>query len=388
MKDKQYLQLASLYGIYFLALGASGFTSVFLGGKGMDNSQIGLLMSVPPIVSLAAQPFWGLAGDRARYKRSVLALSFLATGLVCFMFEFTNGFWPMMLVMCLYNCVNQACSPISQTICMEYTADKKGGFGPIRMVGSITYQAMVLIIGFLLSGTMPQLFRIMGIIYVFCAAYALLSPPIEGHQHEEEKKVSPLILLKDKRIILLLAMIFCGRAASVFYVSFFNKYTQELFHSNSLMSILHYSSLFLEIPFFLFSDKIMRKMKITTWALIGYAATSLRFIGISVTSSVPVLICLQLLAVVSMGCSEYFPMLYMNEIAPDELKGSMQSLNVVVTFGLPQIFGSMLGGVLADAIGLQSAFGVYGAFLVVMLFVFIIPVKKSNLTWAGAREKA
>ena len=388
MKDKQYLQLASLYGIFFLALGASSFTSVFLGGKGMDNSQIGLLMSVPPIISLLVQPAWGLAGDRARYKRSVLAVSFALTGIVCFMYECTNGVWPLMIVMCLHNCASQACSPISQTICMEYTADKKGGFGPIRMIGSITYQAMVLIIGFLLSGTMPQLFRIMGIIYVFCAAYALLSPPIEGHQHEEEKKVSPLILLKDKRIILLLAMIFCGRAASVFYVSFFNKYTQELFHSNSLMSILHYASLFLEIPFFLFSDKIMRKMKITTWALIGYAATSLRFIGISVTSSVPVLICLQLLAVVSMGCSEYFPMLYMNEIAPDELKGSMQSLNVVVTFGLPQIFGSMLGGVLADAIGLQSAFGVYGAFLVVMLFVFIIPVKKSNLTWAGAREKA
>jgi len=388
MRDKQYLQLASLYGIYFLALGASSFTSVFLGGKGMDNAQIGLLLSIPPIVSLLVQPVWGLAGDRARYKRSVLAVSFAATGLACFLFEFTSGFWPLMLVMCLYNCVSQACSPLSQTICMEYTDDKKGGFGPIRMVGSITYQAMVLITGFILSGTMPQLFRIMGIIYVFCGFYALMAPPIEGHQHEEHKKVSPMLLLRDKRILLLLAMTFCGRAAAVFYVSFFNKYTQELFQSNSLMSILHYASLVLEIPFFLFSDRIMRKLKITTWALIGYAASALRFIGISMTGSVPVIMGLQLLAVVSMGCSEYFPMLYMNEIAPDELKGSMQSLNVVVTFGLPQIFGSMLGGVLADAIGLQSAFGVYGAFLVVMFLAFLIPAKKAGLTWAGAKPQA
>jgi len=225
----------------------------------------------------------------------------------------------------------------------------------------------------------------MGIIYVFCGFYALMAPPIEGHQHEEHKKVSPMLLLRDKRILLLLAMTFCGRAAAVFYVSFFNKYTQELFQSNSIMSVLHYASLVLEIPFFLFSDKIMRKMKITTWALIGYAATALRFIGISLTSSVPVIMLLQPLAVVSMGCAEYFPMLYMNQIAPDELKGSMQSLNVIVTFGLPQVFGSMLGGVLADAIGLQSAFGVYGTFVVVMLLAFIVPAKRANMGWEDAK---
>jgi len=387
MKDKQYLQLASLYGIYFLALGASSFTSVFLGGKGMDNAQIGMLLSIPPILALLVQPMWGLAGDRARYKRSVLALSFLLTGLACFLFEFTNGFWPLMLVMCLYNFVSQA-SPLAQTICMEYTADRKGGFGPIRMVGSITYQAMVLIAGFILSGTMPELFRIMGIIYVFCAAYALFSPPIEGHQHEKEKKVSPLLLLRDKRILLLLAMTFCGRVCAVFYVSFFNKYTQELFQSNTIMSVLHYASLVMEIPFFLFSDKIMRKLKITTWTLIGFGATILRFVGISMTGSVPVIMLLQPLAVVSMGCSEYFPMLYLNEIAPKELKGTMQSLNTLVTFGLSQIMGSLLGGVLADAIGLQSAFGVYGAFLVVMLIAFIIPAKKAKMSWADAKPKA
>ena len=115
MRDKQYLQLASLYGIYFLALGASSFTSVFLGGKGMDNAQIGMLLSIPPILALLVQPIWGLAGDRARFKRSVLAVSFVATGLSCFLFEFVSGFWPLMLVMCLYNFVSQA-SPFAQTI--------------------------------------------------------------------------------------------------------------------------------------------------------------------------------------------------------------------------------------------------------------------------------
>ena len=59
--------------------------------------------------------------------------------------------------------------------------------------------------------------------------------------------------------------------------------------------------------------------------------------------------------------------------------------NTIVTFGISQIMGSLLGGVLADAVGLRSAFGVYGAFLVVALIAFIVPAKKANMTWEDAK---
>ncbi|MDO4739613.1 MAG: MFS transporter [Eubacteriales bacterium] len=381
MRDKSYARLAFLYGVYFLALGASSFTAVFLSGKGMDNAQIGLLMSLPPIISLVVQPLWGLAGDRARYKRSVLVLSYAGTGLVCFLFEFVSGFWALLIVMCLYNCFSQACSPIMQTICMEYTANRKGGFGPIRMGGSITYQIMVLALGFILSGTMPQLFRIMGVIYIFCSAYSLLAPPIEGHQHNRKKMVSPFLLFKDKRIVLLLAMCFCGKCASMFYVSFFNKYTQELFQSNSLMSVLSFVSLVMEIPFLFFSHFFMRKIKITYWVMLGFAINAVRFIGISLTSSIPLMILLQLPAVSVMACFEFYPALYMNAIAPRELLGSVQSLNTVVTFGLTQLLGSLVGGIMADAIGLQASFGVFGLSLVVAMAAFYLPARKADMNW-------
>ncbi len=381
MRDKNYLKLMTLYGLYFIALGASSFTSVYLGGKGMDNAQIGMLLSVPPLLSLVVQPIWGLAGDRAKYKRTILAITYAGTGIACFVIDFAQGVWPLLAAMCLYNCFCQGCSPIISTICMEYTENRKSGFGPIRMVGSITYQIMVLFLGFVLSGTMPGLFRIMGVIYVLCSAYALAMPPIEGHQHEKEKKVSPLLLLKDRRILLLLCMTFCGKIAGMFYVSFFNKYSQELFQSNSIMSVLSFVAIFMEIPFLLFAGKFMKKLKITYWVLLGYLLNAIRFIGISSTQSLPVLIVLQLAGVSIMACFEFYPSLYLNAIAPKELLGSVQSLTTIVTFGLTQMAGSLLGGFMADALGLQRAFGVYGAFLVLMLVVFAYPAKKADMDW-------
>lgn len=380
MRDKGYLQLASLYGIYFLALGASSFTSVYLGGKGMDNAQIGLLLSLPPLLSLVVQPMWGLAGDRARYKRTILAVSYAGAGLGCFLISAASGFWVLLAAMCLYNCFCQGCSPIVQTICMEYTAPRKSGFGPIRMIGSITYQLMILFLGFVLSGTMPSLFRIMGVLYVLCGAYSLASPPIRGHQHEG-KKVSPFVLLKDRRILLLLCMTFCGKAASMFYVSFFNKLSQELFASNSVMSVLSFTAIVMEIPFLLFSGRLMRKLKITCWVLLGYLFNAVRFIGISVTQSLPVLIMLQLTGVSVMACFEFYPALYLNAIAPKELSGSVQSLTTIVTFGLTQLAGSLTGGFMAEQLGLQMAFGVYGVFLLAALAAFAIPARKADMDW-------
>ena len=381
MGDRYYRRLVILYGVYFLALGASGYTSVFLAGRGMNNAQIGLIMSVPPLIAMAASPVWGYAGDRARYKRSVLAVAFLLTGAASFFFDRVEGFLPLMALMCCYSICSQGLNPIAQTISMEYSAGTKWGFGPIRMSGSIAYQLMALALGFILSGSMPQLFRIMAVIYCFCGAYSLLLPPVAGHQHAKER-VSPFLLLKDRRILLLLAMCFCGKTTSMFGMSFLNKHLQEVFQSNRIMSVLAFLAVLLEIPFLLFSKKFMRRLSVTQWVLLGFALTGVRFIGIALTRSLPVLIVLQLAAVAVMACFEFYPSLYMNAIAPKELKGSVQSINVLTTFGLTQLTGSMLGGFLAERLGLQATFGVYGAVQIIALAAFFLPAARAkDMAW-------
>ena len=377
MGDKHYRRLVILYGVYFLALGASGYTSVFLAGRGMNNAQIGLLMSVPPLVAMAASPVWGFAGDRARLKRTILAAAFFLTGIAAFFFDRVEGFLPLMALMCVYSIVSQGISPLAQTISMEYSAGTKWGFGPIRMSGSIAYQLMALALGFILSGSMPQLFRIMAVIYCFCGAYSFLLPPVEGHQHAQER-VSPFLLLKDRRILLLLAMGFCGKTASMFGMSFLNKHVQEVFQSNQIMSVLAFVAILLEAPFLLFSRRFMRKLRVTQWTLLGFVLTGARFVGIALTRSLPVLVLLQLAAVAVMACFEFYPSLFMNAVAPKELKGSVQSLNVLVTFGLTQLTGSMLGGFLAERLGLQATFGIYGAFLFVALAAFALPATRAQ----------
>ena len=59
----------------------------------------------------------------------------------------------------------------------------------------------------------------------------------------------------------------------------------------------------------------------------------------------------------------------------------MQSVNTLVTFGLSQITGSLLGGFIADAVGMQHTFLIYGLFLAVMCAVFFVPARRIDLEW-------
>ena len=380
MKDRGYIKLVILYGIYFLGLGATGFTGVYLGGKGMSNSQIGLLMSIPPLIAFVFQPLWGMAGDRAKYKRSALSLCFLLSACACLLIDLSGSFLTLLVSFTAYNCVSQGMSPLAQSISIEYSRNTKYGFGPIRMAGSIAYQLMILLAGFILSDDMPELYRIVSACYLVSAAFSLAIPPVKGHQHDSEK-LNPLSVLKDKKICFLLCMSLCGKTAGMFGVSFFNKYIQELFADNVRMSILAYTAIVLEIPFLLLAQRFMKRFKVTVWVLIGLAANAVRFVGIGLCTSFPLLIALQLLQVSVMACFEFYPSLYLDRRVRKELRGSMQSVNTLVTFGLSQITGSLLGGFIADAVGMQHTFLIYGLFLAVMCAVFFVPARRIDMEW-------
>ena len=60
------LWVAKLYYlIFFTAIGAiAPFFNVYLGAQGLSGTEIGLIGSLPPIMALLANPFWGAVAAR------------------------------------------------------------------------------------------------------------------------------------------------------------------------------------------------------------------------------------------------------------------------------------------------------------------------------------
>ena len=73
-------KIAAAMGAYYSVTAVyQNYISKYFGAQGLTDSEIGVLMAAPPLISLIAQPIWGTRGDRARSKNAVFRLMYLCS---------------------------------------------------------------------------------------------------------------------------------------------------------------------------------------------------------------------------------------------------------------------------------------------------------------------
>ena len=82
-----------IYGFWYMGNAIYGsFIPVYLYDIGFTKTSVGLLMSLPPLVALAGQPFWGVISDNAKYKNNVFSLLICANIIVILLFPVSKTF--------------------------------------------------------------------------------------------------------------------------------------------------------------------------------------------------------------------------------------------------------------------------------------------------------
>lgn len=375
----QYRSLFGFHLFYFIVYASTTFLPKYFGELGMSDGQIGMLMSLPAIAGVLCQPFWGTLTDRARQKKHVVIALLAALSAVCFLMNGWTNFTALMLGMTLFNILQLPIAPVYSTISLEYTREIGRDYGPIRLVGTLGYQLGALVIGLILVNSLRGLFVLVGIVLLLSCACACFFPPIAGHQHGRGK-VSVTTLLRDRHIVMLLVMVLIGSVTQQFYLSFFSKHMGDLGFNNTVTGAILIVSVMLELPFLYFGDRLFRKTSVWNWLLIGFGLNAVRWLGLGISSQVWVLLLFQIPAVSIMACFEFFPALYINERVPDTLKGSAQNALMIVSFGIAKIIGSLLGGFVADGIGIPAVFGLNALLLAIACAAFYRPTRALDTT--------
>lgn len=369
-KDRKLYALYLYFALYFVSLGMSTFAPKFYGEIGLSDGAIGLMSAVMALVALFMQPAWGILADRARYKRTVLAVALALSGGMCFLTAPAAGrFWPLLVAVTLYNTFLLPAMPVGTAISIEYTSGHGHSHGPVRMMGTVGYQLGILATGFIFTGSLVGLYPAMGAVLLLAAGAALLLPGVRGHQHAYEK-VSPAALLKDRTVLLLLAVTFFAHIGHQFNLAFFTKHLGDLGIDNRVTGFISTLSVMLEIPFLLFGDRLMKRMSVWRWMLLGLLLGGARFALLSVVRA-PVLILLaQSLSIFHLACFEFFPMVYLGQTVRRELQASSQSALQTISFGGARIVGSLAGGLAADAMGIPTVYAMCAGLMLATAAVF------------------
>ena len=158
-----------LYVALYAAFGtASPFLAAFLSGRGLQPSEIGLVLALGTTARLVAGPIAGRIADRLKAARAMLIGCTAVAAILGLAYLPAQDLWLFLAISIAYDAVLAPISPIADALTLRASAIAAGfNYGWVRGAGSGAF-----IVGTLISGQLIQMF---GLSVIFCLGGGLLA---------------------------------------------------------------------------------------------------------------------------------------------------------------------------------------------------------------------
>ncbi|WP_239627991.1 MFS transporter [Paenibacillus sp. H1-7] len=381
---KKRAEAAMIYFLLFYMIVYMGnavygtYIPVYFQSVGATPAQIGTLLSLGPLVAVLAQPLWGAIGDRAKTKNSVLAVLLAGSGLMVMLFPLSDAFYYLLVMVCLFTFFQTSTFAISDAITLEELDKQKSwSFGSIRLGGTIGFAIMSISFGYLAKYDIGTLFPVYAAVMLISLLLLTRFPKVSGYQ-SAGKKMQVWVLFKNRKLMIYMGINLVLQITLGYYYSFFPIYFRELGADNVLIGWSMVISSLSEIPFLLFADRIMKRVRLTHILLVSGVATALRWFAFSFTENPYWVLPAQLLHGLIFIVLTVTMAMYINREVPKELKASGQTLNGLLSLGVARIIGSFFGGFASEAFGMRNVF-FYNAWIAVIC--------TAGIVWLILKEK-
>lgn len=360
-----YAQSALLWaGVPLLA----GFLPYYLEVTGFDSRQIGILMALNPLMAIVVQPFIGLRVDRSQSKNNILLLLILGAIVASILYPLGTTYAYVLLASLFLAVFQAALTPVSETITLEALDGLGKPYGPIRLAGTVSYSVLAVAAGFLIKLDSRSVFLLTAVIGGLNLLTAWRLPRVKGHQ-SEGARVPFRELFQDKTLLVLLPFLVMAQFAIGIYQSFFPMYYAAIGGTGGGLGVIYFISAMSELPFLLFADKLIRRLRLQGMLIFSMAVVGLRFLLLFAIRTPLAMYPIALLHGMTYIIFAFSLAVYVNKTIRPELRASGQTLLGVVT-AVGRLLGSLIGGFVVQGFGIHSTMFLTFAFCFVVLAVF------------------
>jgi MFS transporter, PPP family, 3-phenylpropionic acid transporter len=356
----------SFYFLYFAALSSlMPFMVLFYQRLGFNGPQIGLLTGVPPLITLAAAPFWTGVADAKHWHKFVMGFGIAVAALAMFLLQWFASFAVIFILIIVFNISVSPVGALADSATINMLGKERALYGRIRLGGSIGWGLFAPI-----AGVMIQNYGLKIAFWIFSAIMLInlfvSQRFVHGSRDEGAANSGSIrIFLTNRRWLNFLFLSFLGGLGNLSVASFLFPYMAQLGANETTMGIALTISTLTEMIIFFFADRLVKRF--TTYGLFILA---LIFIGIRSLLFAAISLPVWVLVMQAFG-GTLFPAMwvagvsYADENAPVGLKSSAQGLFGAVSFGVGSAVGGFVGGLLLEGIGGR------GMFLVLGMIIFL-----------------
>ncbi|WP_379145763.1 MFS transporter [Paenibacillus sp. sgz500992] len=347
----------------------TSFFPLYLQDVGMNKLEIGSLMSVGALVSIIANPFWGIWSDRYQNMRRIVLVMLTGT-LVLSQLVFQAHTYEMIYVSILFFYFFQG--PLfaqSNTMILSYIDGTNHKFGSFRLWGSLGWALTAILAGPVIEWAGVSILSYLFAALLCAAMLSLVALPRLDHSIG----VAPLPFRGFQKIFynpFFLCFIFFGILVSIpntMNNTFVSLYITELGGSKTMIGLAVFLSSILEVGVLLLCDRFLKR-KVSV--LLGWLAlVSVLFVlrwWLMAGATTPLQVAfIQILHCITFGGFFYVGTQLTMLLVPRPYRSSGQALYTLTWSGISGILGGVLGGWLYQTLGAQSMYqsGVFLSFI-------------------------
>jgi len=353
------VRLSCFYAAVFAVIGVQlPFWPLYLKAKGLDPSDIGLLMAAAFFVKILTNPLVGHVVDRKGERRRPMLFMAAAALLLTMLFQPVEGFLQLLAVTLLTAASFTALMPLGDSLTMYSAVAHKLDYGRIRLWGSLAFIATATLGGSLLVDA-PRAAILWACVIGQAATWLAVRglPDVRPQQAKDQSHASIRPLLTDKGFLLFLAATSMTQVSHMIYYGFATLHWQEAGIPGWVIGSLWAEGVIAEVVLFAFGNKVVARFGPVRLIAFGAAAGVVRWTVLSMTTDPLLLASVQFLHAFTFGATHLGAMHFINRNTPPGLSGRAQGIYASVANGIVPGTAMLVAGRLYQTYGGLSFLG-------------------------------
>jgi PPP family 3-phenylpropionic acid transporter len=343
-----YWRIAGFYFFYYAFIGMfAPYWSLYLQSIHFNAVEIGILMSVQPVMRMLAPNLWGWLADHTGRRLLVIQVAATLSAVFYLGVFMTTSFWGMLLVLGLMSFFWSASMPLVEATTLSYLGQYTGRYGRLRSWGSVGFIVSVVGLGYAFDYVAIAWLLWAGLICelgILIFSRQLPATKVLPH-HSDQQPIRQILL--QPRVLSLFGACFLMSAAHGPYYTFFSIYLVEHGYSKSAVGGLWALGVICEIAVFFLMTRLTHRFGFTRILIASFGLAVVRFMMIGwCVDFLFLLLVAQVLHAATFGAYHAASVGLVHEMFQGRHQSRGQATFGSLTYGA----GGMLGGLISGPI--------------------------------------
>jgi len=346
------VRLGAFYASIFAVVGIMlPFWPVWLAGRGLDASEIGLLLAVGIGAKVVGNPLVAHLADRFGERRRPMIGLTMAAALAFALFHVAEGFWPLLAVNMLFHLLWSPLMPLGESLTMLAVREGWLDYGRVRLWGSLAFILAAFGAGQVLVAHSQE--AVFFLLLATLAVGALAAWPLPDLRPERPAAAPPAStgLLRNRRFVLFLLAATLIQGSHAVYYAFGTLHWQGLGFGNDLIGGLWAEGVIAEVVLFALGARLLARIGPLRLLALGGAAAAVRWALTAEATSLPVLLVAQSLHAFTFAASHLGAVHFIARTVPPQRSATAMAAYGAVVMGLGLGSALYLSGWLFEAAG-------------------------------------